>query len=1024
MEEETKANVEVAEEVVENPAARTEPNKVKGVKREDEETSLGGEFIKVEKDDEPSSSEHRLERHRSSREILEAEEKIKELGLELEKVTKALKDSESENSQLKDELSFTKEKLEDSAKKHEELELNLKKLQERNLEAEKNFNEQLKALQESLEEQMSKHKELVSVKEAFSSLELELESSQKNMGKLEQELLSSAVEKRKFEDLHKESGSLAESETKKALEFERLLEVARLSAKEMEDQMDSLQGELKGLYENITENEKVEAALKRTSIELSATLEELQATKESLRNLEKTISLKDVLINEMTQELKQLKISEQQLQEDVPAMGSLLSSTKDELQMKISELEEIQLKLKEVLRARESLEAALRTQEEEVVMVNEELVRVAADKQMLEGVRSELTLAQEKLESIENDLKAAGMREGMLMENLKSAEDQLEQQGKVIELATARNTELESLHESLVRDSELKIQEMMANFTNKDAEAKSFSEKLKLLEDQIQIYQTQTAEAAHKAASLTEELNQSNMKLAAVESSNEELKRMIIEADEKAAQSLSENNLLVDTNTRLKNKLNELQELLDSAIAEKETTARQVASHVNTIIKLTEQHKKSSELHSVAEACILEIQTQLEETFQKLAHKESEVNELSERLTFIEGQMNRYESEARETSGIADSRKVELEQTLLKLQGQEKLVDELQVKLGQLETDTAVLTEANMRINEELAGSESKLNDLQAKLLAALVDKDDALEQLHLSKEAVEDLTQQLTSERQMLQSEISSVKEENQQLHETSAEAEKELKYVIVQLEGQLKEFKSSEEALKAELENLRVESTQKSALQVRLNELEEQFLTAEAQLKEEVKSVKAAAFAREANLTSSLEEHVQKIHDRDTLSVAVQQLEQELQLAQTTITELKDENSRLVSEREGAMKHLSDELEAKSQQVVLLEKQTKELQEKLQTASSLSSIKNEESSLGKQQEGIEVKSRDIGSSISTPIKRKSKKKPETSSPPTVSATEAGNQTTESSPVVTIKYVLGVALVSIIFGIVLGKRY
>ncbi|GAB4848183.1 hypothetical protein Ancab_002851 [Ancistrocladus abbreviatus] len=2020
-------------------------------------------------------------------------------------------------------------KLEESRKMHNELELDLKKQQEQNLESEKNFSEQLKTLQEALEEQVSKHKELVSVKEAFDGLNLELESSRKKMAEFEQELQLSADEKRKFEDLHKESGSLAESETKRALEFERLLEVARLSAKEMEDQMASLQGELQGLYEKIAENEKVEAALRRTSMELSETLEELQATKGNFLDLEKTISSKDALINEMAKELEQLKLSEDQLKECVSAMGLLLSSTKDDLQTKISELEEIQLKLKEEVSSRELVEAALKTQEEQVVMLKEELAREASEKQMLEetvmeltnnmsqmkdknidletklkvsdenfgkadsllaealarhteleqklkslqglheesgaaaaaaaqknlelediiqaanaateevklqlqvlesrfkaseernikleqqlnlveskhsdterelmeyseklselsmklkalesekeqangqmedqrnkiaelesaltqstlhhselraelkhvnekcaehegranathqrsleledliqsshskiedadkkvgelealleteksriqelgeqictlekkceeaeaeskkysamaselkselenfqsatssletalqeasekervltdslnvseekkrhaeeelsssikklqetedlleGMRNELALTEEKIESMENDLKAAGTREGEIMEKLKSAEDQSEQQGKVIKLAAARNKELESLYDTLVRDSELKIQEMMTNFTNKDSEAKVFSEKLKLLEDQIQIYQAQIAEATQKAASLTEELDQSTTKVADLESSNKELRRVIVEAEEKAAQSLTENSLLVDTNTQLKNKVNELQvlldsaiaekeatvqqvashlstiselteqhtrsrelhsaaeahsieiqtqleetyqkflqkelevkelnerlaaiegqmnryeeearelagvadsrkleleqtllklqdreklveelqvklgqletdagalaaslteeldrsttkvadlessneelrraiveaeekaaqslteksllvdsntqlknkvnelqvlldsaiaekeatvqqvashvstiselteqhtrsrelhsaaeahiieiqtqleetaqkflhkglevkelterlaategqmnryeeearelagvadsrkleleqtllklrdrekmveelqvklgqletdtgalaasltgeldrsttkvadlessneelrraiveaeekaaqslsensvlvdtntqlkskvnelqvlldsaiaekeataqqvashvstiselteqhtrsselhsaaeahiieiqtqleetaqkflhkglevkelterlaategqmnryeeeareiagvadsrkleleqtllklrdreklveelqvklgqletdtgalaasltgeldrsttkvadlessneelrraiveaeekaaqslteksllvdsntqlknkvnelqvlldsaiaekeatvqqvashvstiselteqhtrsselhsaaeahiieiqtqleetaqkflhkglevkelterlaategqmnryeeearelagvadsrkleleqtllklqdrekmveelqvklgqletdtgalaasltgeldrsttkvadlessneelrraiveaeekaaqslsensvlvdtntqlkskvnelqELLDTAIAEKEATAQQVASHVCTISELTEQHTRSRELHSAAEAHIVEIQTQLEETAQKFLHKELEVKELTERLAAIEGQMSRYEDEAREIAGVAGSRKVELEQTLLKLQDREKLVEELQVRLGQLETDTGALADTNMKLNEQIAGSESKLNDLQAKLSAALVDKEDVVEQLHSSKKAIEDLMQQLTSEREMFQSEILSIKQENQQFHETSAEAAKELKNVIMQLEEQLKDAKTTEEGLKAEVENLRVESAQKCALQAKLNELEVQFLATEAQLKEEVKSVREAAVAREAELTSSLEQHVQKIQDRNALNEKVQQLEQELQLFQTTIAELKEENARLVSEQEDAMKRLSDELEAKIQQVGLLEKQTKELQEKLQPSITVSSVKGEEGSGGKQEEGTEVKSRDIGSSISTPAKRKSKKKLETSSSPTISATDGQNQTTESSPIATIKFVLGVALVSIIFGIVLGKRY
>lgn len=71
-----------------------------------------------------------------------------------------------------------------------------------------------------------------------------------------------------------------------------------------------------------------------------------------------------------------------------------------------------------------------------------------------------------------------------------------------------------------------------------------------------------------------------------------------------------------------------------------------------------------------------------------------------------------------------------------------------------------------------------------------------------------------------------------------------------------------------------------------------------------------------------------------------------------------------------------------------------------------------------------MEVKSRDIGANISTPSKRKSKKKSEGSSTQTPSIAETHVTTAEASPLMTFKFVLGVALVSAIIGIILGKRY
>lgn len=73
---------------------------------------------------------------------------------------------------------------------------------------------------------------------------------------------------------------------------------------------------------------------------------------------------------------------------------------------------------------------------------------------------------------------------------------------------------------------------------------------------------------------------------------------------------------------------------------------------------------------------------------------------------------------------------------------------------------------------------------------------------------------------------------------------------------------------------------------------------------------------------------------------------------------------------------------------------------------------------------EGLEVKSRDIGAAISSPSKRKSKKKSEAASAQALSSVEARTLTVEQSPLLNYKLILGVALVSVIVGVILGKIY
>lgn len=70
-----------------------------------------------------------------------------------------------------------------------------------------------------------------------------------------------------------------------------------------------------------------------------------------------------------------------------------------------------------------------------------------------------------------------------------------------------------------------------------------------------------------------------------------------------------------------------------------------------------------------------------------------------------------------------------------------------------------------------------------------------------------------------------------------------------------------------------------------------------------------------------------------------------------------------------------------------------------------------------------VAVKSRDIGSSVSTPSKRKHKKKLEATSTQ-ISSADTQTQTSGDSSGISFNIILGVALVSVIIGVILGKRY
>jgi len=72
--------------------------------------------------------------------------------------------------------------------------------------------------------------------------------------------------------------------------------------------------------------------------------------------------------------------------------------------------------------------------------------------------------------------------------------------------------------------------------------------------------------------------------------------------------------------------------------------------------------------------------------------------------------------------------------------------------------------------------------------------------------------------------------------LNETNQNLKKELESIILDLEEKLKEHQKNEDSLKSEVETLKNEIAEKSALQSKLQEIEAQLVKAESRLHEEV--------------------------------------------------------------------------------------------------------------------------------------------------------------------------------------------
>lgn len=899
------------------------------------------------------------------------------------------------------------------------------------------------------------------LKEQLREKEVKLISAEQKNVELEEQI---ALTELKFTDAEREMKVLGEKVSELTVMLSNLEEERGLSKVQLQEdkerinqlelsltEADSRKSELLQEIQDITEmrdtHEGRAAAAHQRGLELEDLVQQ--------SNLKADDSGKKV--EELELLLENARIQTQNLEQQLSIAEAKYRDAEEESKQYGSRISELSTELEAFKTKSESLEivvhAANEKERELTDMLNaiteernkfEELSNISSEKllqaeNIIEVLQSEMKSAQEKLESIEEDLKASGVRESEILEKLKSAEEQLEHHVRAAEQASARCLELESVHDTLRENSELKVLEAVNSFTLKDSEVKQLQEKIMILEEQAASHQQGVVEATEKVAFLKAELEASAAKIFALENTAVELKGKVSEYEVKLEQSFSENELLAGTNSQLRSelethqsKVNELNDLLSSIHSEKEATAEQLACHVKTIEELSSEHSRGLELNSASELRIKETELQLHEALEKFTQRDSEARGLDEKLFALEAQLKTYEEQLAEVTTIADSRKIELEEALLRIEDLKTTLEEVQLRADQHETENESLARANMTQTEQLATYETKLNELEISLNAVIADKEDTSFQLHSSNKTIEDLTQQLASDGEKLQSQIYSVMEENNTLNKMYQDAKEELQA----LQAQLEEQKEKEISVTAEVGNL----------------------------KSEVARMKSAAAEEEAVVASRMEEHSNILLERDALNERLEQLQKDLSLAHNTLADQKELKSKMELEKDAAA---LTEVEAEHQRANLLEKNIEELKNQLQLAetqysekiaeegkkinllnaevgdlkqnlsqnielenkiaelqSKLEKSKSSRKSRGVTAEdsskaGQEVRSRDLGFGSSSPPKLGSKKEGEGAHP----ATELA-PVSPPSGLMAFKFIIGVALVSVIIGIILGKKY
>ncbi|KAG0487164.1 hypothetical protein HPP92_009259 [Vanilla planifolia] len=813
-----------------------------------------------------------------------------------------------------------------------------------------------KAVEDSLKEQRNQvlalQEELTELKEDKESLQSKLsvlitsENELKAQLKEAENLLQSAEKHNTELELQLSVGEQKHADTK--MELEELGEKSsNLSTllRETEDNHAQALCHVQAYEERVSQ---IESSLSLSYSKNSELEKELKVLVEKCAGLEEQVSM----AHKRSVELDSfLQISESKLdnaEKKAKELELLLEAAKHERR----ELEEhLNAELQELREKSHSLEVAVLRANEKEKQLTESLNLATEEKNKYEDLSTssasnllkaenvikdlqvDLECTKEKLEAVERDLKASGLREDELAGKLKTSEEKLEYYSKSEEQYINRYLELESAHDFLLKDSERKLEEVLANFSQKELENKQMHDKIKFLEEQAAFYQEQVTETTEKLASLMLDLEANAARLTAYESTIEELNGKLLETESKAEHSFAERERLKKELEESQVKINELQGLLTSIHGEKEATDGQLLSCLQNITELTNERANILEKHSQIEASNRETEAKWTEALERYAQRDSDARDLSEKLLAHEAQLKVHEKHANEASAVAETCKGELENAMLKIQSLEKSVFEANDRATLFEGKHDDLSKENLSLSHKLMEFETKVNELEGTQKAITAEKDDISLQLQSSRKAVDDLSQQLDLEKEKLQSQIFSALDEKNSTFKLYKDSKEECELLKAQLEEMLNLHKNRESSLNADLEDLKAELSAKSQLQDLVSELERQLSEAVGKHKEEVKNMGLAAAEKDLLLTSKLKEHASAAEEREGLIHQLNDLQNEHNIAQKVISEQKESILSLQQERDSVLKSSQDEIKAEQQRSLHLETQIEELKQKLET-------------------------------------------------------------------------------------------
>ncbi|XP_029438432.1 golgin subfamily B member 1-like [Rhinatrema bivittatum] len=485
---------------------------------------------------------------------------------------------------------------------------------------------------------------------------------------LEQSLLES---ERELSSVSQQKAILSEQMSR--LESEMVLKIGTIQ---------SLQQDLDLLEEQLSENVSVllgNRHLDEKDAKISQANPELACCKdrsEKLSYIMSVIESKEMEIAELRQMLsKQDKYIDDISKDKTQSMMSF-EKEKELLQSNIEKVEnqhqsEVECLLKDVASVKEALK-----QQQFLLEEKEE---------MLEGKKKHLSLQQEQLDKLENELKICLKKLEVEGKKVLDLQEEVGKKEFLLESLTSQTNQQKDLVAVLshqLKEKDVSVTQVMESMSNQMVK---FSDEKNVLISQIQCLESVQNSSLADVADVTQKLVECKRQL-------EHHQVMLAEKDTTISELVNAKDQMQFQVEKLSKEKDNMKRKLQAALLVRKDLMKKVESGQDEIEK---EHKKAEDLMkrvdeltcqtNSVETCNKELEYHLELLKQQLLEKDSDVNSMNETLSEREALLEQLEKSVKELRDSIVHKEVELLEYLKSVQEKDSLLDHVQSMLSEKE---------------------------------------------------------------------------------------------------------------------------------------------------------------------------------------------------------------------------------------------------------------------------------------------------------------------------------------------------